>query len=89
MIGIPSIEQIMEVADKFRNPEIGEQLSRIQGVAAPRDRVSYFGSLKKFAFFSRKGRFCALPDSAALTSLAACADLAGADDVWKRLTGVL
>lgn len=80
--------QFLSIAQQFRNPLIADELSRIQGIVPPRERVNYYGSKWGFAFFSRAGRFLGVPDQPAIESVRACKDLDGPDRLWKKLAGL-
>lgn len=79
---------LISLAQQFRNPMISDELSRVQGVVPPRERVSYYGSKWGFAFFSRSGRFLGVPESSAVASVRGCTDLAGADAMWRKIAGL-
>lgn len=82
------LSKLMLLAQQAKNPAIADALQRVQGVCDRKQAVSYYGSLKKMAFFSRRGRFLALPDEGALSSLQPCKTMDGPDEAWSALVGL-
>lgn len=81
-------QQLLSIAQQFRNPLISDELVRVQGIVPPRERVSYYGSKWGFAFFSRQGRFLGVPEASAAEAVRTGKDLEGPESLWKRIAGL-